>query len=187
MPQQELLSQVVRALEEARCPYMLIGSYASSLQGEPRLSHDIDLLVDMDLQMLPALAAKFPPPAFSLNEQVAQAAVRTKTMFSLLHVPEGAEVDFWMLTGDPFDLSRFTRRRIEHAVGLRFYVSTPEDTILAKLRWAKLVGGSEKQFHDALCVYEVQHPSLDVGYLKHWVHRLGLSEYWTRLLREAES
>jgi len=35
------------------------------------------------------------------------------------------------------------------------WVSSPEDTILAKLRWANLSGGSEKQFIDALRVYEV--------------------------------
>jgi hypothetical protein len=37
-------------------------------------------------------------------------------------------------------------------MGLEMQVSSPEDTILAKLRWAKLLGGSEKQITDALRV-----------------------------------
>ncbi len=39
-------------------------------------------------------------------------------------------------------------------------------TILAKLRWAKLSGGSEKQFTDALRVFEVQAGELDLDYLE---------------------
>lgn len=46
MSQQDLLSKVIRAPDESGCAYMLTGSFASSMQGEPRLSHDIDLVVD---------------------------------------------------------------------------------------------------------------------------------------------
>jgi hypothetical protein len=64
-------------------------------------------------------------------------------------------------------------------------ISTPEDTILAKLRWANLSGGSEKQFMDAMRVYEVQHGKLDLDYLKNWVSQLQLNELWNRLKTEA--
>ena len=45
MPQQALLKRIVEALDGAGIPYMLTGSLASSLQGEPRASHDIDLVI----------------------------------------------------------------------------------------------------------------------------------------------
>jgi len=66
-------------------------------------------------------------------------------------------------------------------------VSTPEDTILVKLRWAKLSGGSEKQFIDALRVYEVQYGNLDLNYLDHWVKKLEIEPLWKQLLDEAET
>jgi predicted nucleotidyltransferase len=59
MSQQELLSKVIRALDETGCAYMLTGSFASSMQGEPRLSHDIDLVVDLRPQALPELLRMF--------------------------------------------------------------------------------------------------------------------------------
>ena len=62
-----------------------------------------------------------------------------------------------------------------------------KDTILAKLRWAKLSGGSEKQFTDALRVYEVQYGKLDIDYLNHWVKKLGIELLWKRLENEAET
>jgi hypothetical protein len=185
MSQQDLLRRVIRALEESGSAYMLTGSFASSMQGEPRLSHDIDLVVDPTPRVIPSLIRMFPSPAYSLDEQNAREAIRARTLFSLLHVAEGDKIDFWLLTDDPFDSARFSRRRGEDTLGMKLFVSSPEDTILAKLRWAKLSGGSEKQLHDALRVYEVQFALLDMQYLKKWVGSLGLEEYWDRLLRDA--
>jgi hypothetical protein len=71
-------------------------------------------------------------------------------------------------------------------LGVPAFVSSPEDTILAKLRWARLSGGSEKQYGDALRVFEVQRPRLDLPYLDEWVRALDLAELWRRLLSEAE-
>lgn len=72
-------------------------------------------------------------------------------------------------------------------MGIRMYVSRPEDTILAKLRWAKLSGGSEKHFIDALRVYEVQYQKLDLTYLEQWVKKLQIESLWNRLKNEAEA
>jgi hypothetical protein len=69
--------------------------------------------------------------------------------------------------------------------GLRFPVSAPEDTILMKLSWAEQSGGSQKQFTDALRVYEVQHDVLDIDYLNEWATQLGIDSLWQRLLAEA--
>jgi len=39
---------VVEVLQRAGVPYMVTGSLVSSLQGEPRATHDIDLIVQID-------------------------------------------------------------------------------------------------------------------------------------------
>jgi hypothetical protein len=91
-----------------------------------------------------------------------------------------------MLTDEPFDQSRFARKREEVVLGMKLKVSVPEDTILAKLRWAKLAGGSEKQFTDALRVYELQHAKLDFPYLEYWTVQLGVESLWQDLKTAAE-
>ena len=55
MSQQELLTYVVRALESAGIDYMVTGSIVSSLQGEPRLTHDIDFVVAIERDQIPRL------------------------------------------------------------------------------------------------------------------------------------
>ena len=186
MPQQELLSRVVAALDALGIGYMVTGSMASSLQGEPRSTHDIDLVVVISEADVPALAASFAMPDFYLDEQSAREAVERQSMFSLLDVHEGDKVDFWLLTDDAFDQSRFERRVQQPFMGVTLQVSTPEDTILAKLRWARLSGGSEKQYRDALRVYEVQFGRLDNPYLDHWAEQLGVGDLLARIRREAE-
>jgi hypothetical protein len=173
-------------LDEAQIEHMLTGSLVSSLQGEPRATHDIDFVVQLDPAHVPVIVGAFAPPRYYLSEPAVQDAIRSGGMFNLLDLDEGDKVDFWLLTEEPFDRSRFSRRRTEKLFGVPVAVSAPEDTILAKLRWARLSGGSEKQFVDALRVYELQYRILDVDYLARWVGLLELGPLWSRLQSEAE-
>jgi hypothetical protein len=186
MSQPELLIHVVRALEAAGIEYMATGSIVSSLQGEPRATHDIDLVVSLPAAAIRPLLAAFPGPDFHLDAESLREAVQRGDMFSLLDLAGGDKVDFWLLTEEPFDRSRFARRRPQRFQGVTLQVSSPEDTILQKLRWAQLSGGSEKQSGDALRVYEVQFELLDQGYLDDWAARLGVDELLARLRLEAE-
>jgi hypothetical protein len=189
MSQQELLKLVIARLDQAGIEYMLTGSLASSLQGEPRATHDIDLVVAIRTAPGDAaqmLMAAFPEPQFYLDEEAVRSAVGAMSMFNLIDTREGDKVDFWLLTADAFDQARFARRTVEDFEGMRLHVSRPEDTILMKLNWAQMSGGSEKQFVDALRVYEVQHGVLDQAYLDAWAMRLGVAELLTNLRSEAE-
>lgn len=186
MSQQKLLSLVAGRLKALNIPCMLTGSLASSLQGEPRSTHDVDLLVEMNLSQVDSLASLFTGPDFYLSRSAMQDAVQHRRMFNLLDLTSGDKVDFWLVTNDPFDQSRFRRRRPASIAGTEIDVSSPEDTILMKLKWANASGGSEKQFHDALRVYELQSALLDRVYMESWLEPLHVTELWLRLLAEAE-
>lgn len=185
MSQQELLKKVIQALEEANIEYMLTGSVVSSLQGEPRSTHDIDMVVAIQKTAAKKLTKTFQSPDFYLDEDAVLTAIDTHGMFNLIDVKEGDKVDFWILTNEPFDRSRFLRKYTEDVMGMRMQVSSPEDTILMKLRWVKLSGGSEKQFTDALRVYEVQLQKLDMAYLDFWANELDIEPLLRRLREEA--
>lgn len=186
MSQQELLKKVIQALENSGIEYMITGSLASSLQGEPRSTHDIDMVVAIQKSAVKKLIESFPSPDFYLSEDSIIDAINSQGMFNLIDVKEGDKVDFWILTDEPFDQSRFSRRYTEEIMGIRIHVSGAEDTILMKLKWVKLAGGSEKQFVDALRVYEVQYGRLDTDYLEHWVKELDIETIWGRLIEKAE-
>lgn len=186
MLQSKLLKKVLELLDLNGIDYMVTGSLVSSIQGEPRSTHDADIVVNITYSAIPILLDAFNPPSYYLSESAIRDAIDRKSMFNLLDTEEGDKVDFWMLTDDLFDQSRFNRKYEEIIQGLAMKISRPEDTILKKLHWGKLSGGSEKQFKDALRVYEIQYEILDLGYLNAWAQTLGVEESWQRLINEAQ-
>jgi len=164
---------------------MVTGSVVSSMQGEPRSTHDIDIIVALEQSSVDALIVAFPQSEYYMSKDSVLDAIDHHGMFNLLNVKTGDKVDFWLLEDTPFDRSRFSRRYVEEVLGMRIMVSSPEDTILGKLNWARMSGGSEKQFTDALRVYEVQFETLDFDYLHSWAKTLGVDEMFTRLRNEA--
>jgi len=186
MSQQELLIKVIDTLDLSGIDYMITGSVASSLQGEPRSNHDINVMVAIQETNIETLVEAFLPPTYYLNAEAIREAISHRSMFNLIDVVEGDKVDFWILTDQAFDQSRFSRKYAEDVLGMSLKVSSPEDTVLAKLQWAVASGGSEKQFTDALRIFEVQRGNLDLNYLNRWVITLGVEELWNRLQDEAE-
>lgn len=176
MSQERLLTDAVAALEAAGVGYVLTGSLVSSLQGEPRATHDVDIVIEAAPDALKELAATFGAPRYYLDEFAAREAMRNRGMFNLLDTSTGDKVDFWALTDSEFDTSRFARRIGTDAFGQRVYVTTPEDTILQKLKWARDSGGSDRQLRDAIGVLELQGETLDLVYLEDWADRLCVRE-----------
>ncbi len=186
MSQQELVRLVIQVLKQAEVDYMVTGSLVSSLQGEPRATHDIDIVINLPVDQIAFFLQQFPAPDFYLSEDAVNDAVHYQSMFNLLSTTDGEKVDFWILTGEAFDQSRFSRKRGENVMGIQMNVSSPEDTILMKLKWCALCGGSDKQYKDALRVFEIQREQLDVDYLNHWVNQLNVEALWQKLQSEAE-
>lgn len=158
----------------------------SSLQGNPRATHDIDLVVALTLAGASSIIAAFPPPRYYLDELSVRQAIARRDMFNLLDADTGDKVDFWLLTDDEFDQNRFARKVVENVRGLQIKMSRPEDTILMKLKWSAQSGGSEKQFHDVRSVYELQFSGLDQTYLDAWAKKLGVTEMLTRVRQQAK-
>jgi len=184
--QPSLLTEAVRALEGAGVGYLLTGSLASSIQGEPRATHDIDLVIEVDMRAVRALADAFGTEVYYFDDLAARDALGRGGMFNLIDTSSGDKIDFWALSDDPFDQSRFERRVRTSVFGMEVAVSAPEDTILQKLRWALAQGGSERQLWDAVGVYEVQCGSLDEGYLDTWAERLAVAASLAEVRRLAQ-
>lgn len=183
MAQRELFVFAIDALERAAVAHMVTGSFVSSFQGEPRSTHDIDIVIALTRDSIDRLLPEFPTERFYVSRNAAAQAVASGGMFNVLDTHSADKIDFWMLTDDPFDRSRFQRRIEAELLGRRVMISTPEDTILVKLRWARESGESEKQFKDAVRIYQLQVGSLDSRYLGEWAARLGVADLLDRLRR----
>ena len=153
---------------------------------KPKPRANIDLVTKLPLQDVEPLFSAFQDDRFYLSKSAMIDAIQARRMFNLLETSTGEKVDFWVLTDSPFDQSRFERRQPIDIGEEIVEVSSPEDTILMKLLWCKLSGGSEKQIHDVLRIYELQWDLLDLSYLQKWVTELDLKNLWQRIQDESE-
>ena len=119
MLQPKLLIRVLDLLNENQIDYMITGSLVSSIQGEPRATHDVDILINITHAAVPAFIKAFMPPDYYISETAIEEAIQHKSMFNLLDTTAGDKMDFWILTDEPFDQSRFARKYEENMLGFR--------------------------------------------------------------------
>ena len=186
MPQYRLLKDITDILNKNKIPYMLTGSIVSSLQGNPRSTHDIDIIIMADKKDIKKITHAFPEEEYYFNESTIKEAISNKSQFNIISTKEGDKIDFWMLTDSAFDKSRFSRRQKVEFSGFEIVISSPEDTILEKLYWSKLSGGSSKQYNDALRVYELQYGILNTDYIDYWSNKLEVAALFEKIKSEAE-
>ena len=177
---------VADALDRCGLPYVVGGSLASSVSGEPRSTLDIDLVVAMtEADVEPFLAAL--GGSFHADDHALRRAVRQRSSVNLFHRATATKVDLFIAGGSPLDRQAMRRRvRLRVASGPdRFlYVYTPEDILLQKLRWFRLGGEvSDRQWRDVLGIVLVQENRLDEEYLRDGAHLLDVTDLLDRALQ----
>ncbi len=171
--QHDLLAKVTAALDTAGVPYMVTGSFASSFHGEPRMTQDIDLVVDPDVTTIALFVEQFDPSRFYIDDAVA--ATMRRDMFNIVEVKTGWKVDLIIRKDRPFSAEEFRRRIPGLVSGVPAFVASAEDTILSKLEWSK-ASGSERQVRDVVAILQVQRSTLDFPYLERWAAELGVAD-----------
>jgi len=184
--QTDLLRLAVITLERLRIPYMLVGSYASSVWGEARFTQDIDILVDLRLDRVAELCAAFPVPEFYFSEQAARDAVRLRSQFNVIHPPSGNKIDFMLPRGDDWSLEQLGRYRTEQFEGgIAVQVASPEDVIVSKMIYYN-EGGSEKHLRDCAGILRVQEGRIELDYIAKWAQRFRLIDVWNVILERVK-
>jgi len=176
--QDELLRHVVEVLEEQEITYLLVGSLASGVYGEPRLTHDIDVVLELRQDQVARLCQAFPEADYYVSEQAANEAVAKGGQFNVIHPASGNKIDFMIARQDAWGRSQIRRRRLEQILpGRPGYTAAPEDVILGKL-WYYRDGGSEKHLRDIAAMLQVSGAEIDQVYIAEWAQQLGLMELW---------
>jgi hypothetical protein len=157
---------------------MLTGSWASGYYGEPRSTHDVDIVIEVSVDAVDALKAAFSQADYAFDEVAAAKAILTRSMFQLWHHQSGAGVDFWVASDDRFATVALERRKEIFIGGTRTYACSPEDLMIQKLKWSQMSGGSSKQINDVQGVYDMLRDSLEIAYIKRWIEHFQLQAEW---------
>ncbi|MCA9793218.1 MAG: hypothetical protein KC910_15520, partial [Candidatus Eremiobacteraeota bacterium] len=103
--------EVTRVLEALAIPYVIGGSYASSLHGEPRSTRDCDLVVELVQGHLDGFCQAL-EDTFYLSRAAIEEALARKSAFNLIHLQTGFKIDIFVSTGRRFDRERMARALI---------------------------------------------------------------------------
>lgn len=184
-----VLSQVTTTLDQQNIPYVLVGSFASSIHGMYRSTADIDILADIHTDQIRPLFDGL-QNSFYVDEQAIREAVAQGRSFNAIHFDSVFKVDIFVSKSDEFAVSQLNRRQLRKISPEKdevVYVATAEDTILAKLRWYRAGNEtSNTQWNDVLGILGTSRNSLDAEYLRTWAEELDLSDLLQRAWNDVQ-
>jgi hypothetical protein len=180
-----ILAPVIKRLEVAGIPYMMVGSFVSSYHGRPRSTFDADVVIDSNNDQLRRFIESLPDQEYYRDLSDAMQALKSRSMFNVLHNESNWKFDFIFVPRDAFGASQFARRQQIDYDGLPLFISSAEDNIIAKLNWARM-GESERQIVDVGHVLRIREGELDLEYIRNWVAELELQPQWQKAIAAAE-
>ena len=167
--QLDVLKLIVSRLDAARVPYMISGSTAMNYYAQPRMTRDIDIVIELVPDAVGRLVRSLGED-FHYDEDRIHLAAVNRAMFNLIHLPSVIKVDLIVRKDTPYRAEEFARRRSVTMDDLAIWLVSPEDLILSKLAWAKN-SHSEVQLSD---VRNLAHAvrDLDWTYVERWAAEL---------------
>lgn len=181
----ETTLRVTHVLTSLGIRYVVGGSLASSLQGIPRATNDVDLVA----AMMPEHAVPFVERLgedFYADVDMIRDAIARRTEFNVIFQPAIFKIDVFVPPLDLLVRRELSRARVfELGDGRELALASPEDVIAQKLRWYRLGGNvSERQWADALGVVKTHRDRLEREYLAETAESLGVTDLLEELLRE---
>jgi hypothetical protein len=176
----DFLARLAALLEAAGIPYMIAGSFASTFHGVARATQDLDLVVDPTGTALDTFLASLDPDVYYVDPDTARDALRRRAQFNVIDMTTGWKADLIIRKARPFSIEELARRQPAELMGTRTYVATAEDSIIAKLEWAKQ-SDSTRQLRDVAGIVAMRGNALDLEYVERWVSELGLEVEWARV------
>lgn len=173
----DVFRRITAALDRVGISYMLSGSFASAHYGAPRSTQDIDLIIEATPEQLRALLQNMPTGQYYVDPDAAFEAHRRQSMFNVIDQATGWKIDFIIRKSRPFSRIEFDRRQQVTVHGVSLFMTTPEDTIVSKLEWAKL-GQSQRQIEDVVAILRARRETLDYAYVERWTTELGIQQEW---------
>ena len=163
----DVLRDAAGRLDGAGIAYMLTGSLAMNFYAVPRMTRDIDIVVELSVADVDRVVKLFSPDYYVSRAAVSE-AVGGRRMFNLIHQESVIKVDCIVRKDSPYRELEFKRRQRGTVEGCELWIVSKEDLILSKLYWAK-DSRSETQLGD---VRRLLATGSDAAYLNEWAPAL---------------
>jgi hypothetical protein len=162
--------------------YMVTGSTASAIYGEPRFTHDMDLVIEMANKDINTFRAAFPVPMFYCPpEDVVRHELSRETRghFNIIQMESGLKADVYLAGKDAFHRWGIEHSEVFEIHGISVRLAPREYVIISKLEFYK-EGGSEKHLDDIRGILRISGERIDTRFLTEKIRLLGLESEWEK-------
>ena len=174
----DIVRDVSDRLTRAQIPFMLTGSMAMNAYAEPRMTRDVDVVIEVQADDVARLVAVFSPEYYIDAETVAR-ALRREGLFNVIHQEWIFKVDCIVRKNAPFRLAEFARRQRLVIGDFETWVVSKEDLILSKLCW----GNESRSEYQARDIRNLLRTGCDRDYVMKWAAELNVFEYLSNIER----
>lgn len=188
MHEANLFLMFTRRLNTLGAAYMVSGSVAVIIYGQPRLTHDVDLIVALDREHITRLPEVFPPAEFYCppTEVIeVEAAREQRGHFNIIHHETGFKADVYLSGRDPLHAWGLARARRLDVEGEGLVVAPPEYVIVRKLEYYR-DGGSEKHLRDIRSMLNISPEAIQSAELEQQITARGLQAAWRQVQESRE-
>ncbi len=137
LEEMEILKLICNRLEDNNISYMLTGSWAANFYAVPRMTRDIDIVIqilDVDVSKFVQI---FPENEFYVPENSITEAIKHENMFNIIHLESVYKIDFVIKKNNLYRTTEFERKRRIEFDKSPIWIVAPEDLIISKLLWSK--------------------------------------------------
>ena len=185
MREPNLFQIFTRPLNKLGLRYMVTGAVASIIYSAPRLTHDIDLVLELDPKSVEKILQAFPSEEFYCPpiENIMQEALRSlRGHFNIIHHETGFKADFYVAGKEELHHWALRNRRQIEMEGDTIWLAPPEYVILRKLEYYR-EGKSEKHLMDIAGMIEVSSDQINFEELGRKIEKYGLEKEWGKAKR----
>lgn len=176
----EVLKVVTERLNRTNIPYMVSGSMAANYYTVPRMTRDIDIVIELKETHIDKFVELFAGD-FYINKEMIKKEVRRQGMFNLIHTQFVVKIDFIVKESSPYQDTAFSRKREVLVNSNPMWFVSPEDLVISKLNWAK-DSLSEIQLKDVRNLLETV-DNLDLKYIDKWISQLALEKIYKEAIK----
>ena len=180
---QPTLTKLAAVLDRLEVRFHLTGGIVSVAYGEPRMTQDVDVVLDRDrvLAIRQELLSALKLAGFHFSDQVASEAIDARQMFQLLDVEQIIKVDMYVRSLIPGELERSVRTEI--FPGVRLPIASRTDAALSKLVWVRQ--GSHRSRRDVRQILAGATPD-ERDVVARTAGTMGLADLLTEVLAERD-
>lgn len=176
----DVLRDVSQRLDSAGLAFMLTGSMAMNYYAQPRMTRDIDLVVNIGPDQVDVVIEVFKDDYY-VDRVAVSKAVAQRSIFNIIHNTTIIKLDCIMLKNDDYRQEEFARRKRIPIGDFQTWIVSREDLILSKIYWAR-ESRSELQFRDIKNL--MAGDNYDKSYLQSRAEMLGVKPLLMELLTQ---